>query len=171
MRINWIGAAALATVATPLVAQSAADRAALERIPAAFGEAWDNGDAVTLGALMAPEVDFVTVGATWLHGRRDFTLYHTRLLAKRFRGSTMVPLTTRVQFVKPDLAFVRWSWRIAGDRDFDGTLRPPRVGMMSMLAQRRHRQWLVIASQNTNKIPGTPPEMEGIIPPIALPEQ
>lgn len=43
--------------------------------------------------------------------------------------------------------------------------------MMSMLAQRRQGRWLVIASQNTNRMPGTPPEIEGIVPPIALPEQ
>jgi hypothetical protein len=30
---------------------------------------------------MADEVDFVTVGAVWLHGRPDFEKYHVRLLA------------------------------------------------------------------------------------------
>lgn len=109
MRYGWIRAVVLMSMAAPAVAQSAADRVALERIPAAFGAAWGNADGTALGALMVPEVDFVTVGATWLHGRRDFTLYHTRLLAKRFRGSTMVPLVTRAQFVKSDLAFARWS--------------------------------------------------------------
>ena len=83
----------------------------------------------------------------------------------------MVPLETRVTFVRPDLAFVRWGWRIAGDRDFNGTARPPRIGLMSMLAQRRAGHWLVISSQNTNKIAGTPPEVEGITTPIVLPEQ
>lgn len=102
---------------------------------------------------------------------RDFTLYHVRLLATRFAGSTMEPLQTRVTFVRPGLAFVRWSWRIAGDRNFDGSLRTPRTGLMSMLVQRRAGHWLVLASQNTNKIAGTPPESEGITTPIVLPEQ
>lgn len=171
MRYEALVTALALCAASPAIGQSAADRAALARIPAAFGAAWDKGDGAALGALMAPEVDFITVGATWLHGRRDFALYHTRLLAKRFAGSTMDPLETRVTFLRPDLAFVRWSWRIAGDRDFDGTLRVPRSGLMSMLAQRRAGHWLVIASQNTNKIPGSPPESAGIIPPIVLPEQ
>lgn len=157
--------------ASPVSAQAVRDRAALAHIPEAFAAAWDKADGAALGALMAPEIDFVTVGATWLHGRRDFTLYHSRLLATRFAGSTMVPLETRVTFVRPDLAFVRWGWRIAGDRDFNGTARPPRIGLMSMLAQRRAGHWLVISSQNTNKIAGTPPEVEGITTPIVLPEQ
>ena len=171
MRFPILVMAVLLSAAPPAATRSSVDRAALVHIPVAFGAAWDKGDGEALGTLMAPEVDFVTVGATWLHGRRDFTLYHSRLLADRFRGSTMVPLETRVTFVSPGLAFVRWSWRIAGDRNFDGSARPPRVGLMSMLAQRRAGHWLVIASQNTNKIPGTPPESAGITAPIALPEQ
>ena len=38
-------------------------------------------------------------------------------------------------------------------------------------AQRRAGHWLIITSQNTNKIAGTPPESEGIATPIVLPEQ
>ena len=43
---------------------------------------------------MAEDVDFVTVGGAWFHGRADFDKYHTRLLAGRFRDSTNTPLET-----------------------------------------------------------------------------
>jgi uncharacterized protein (TIGR02246 family) len=162
----------LLMVAFPASASAApSDLSSLNAIPKAFSSAWARADGEALGQLMAPDVDFVTVGGTWLHGRRDFSLYHSRLLKERFRGSSITPLQIKVRFVRPDLAFVRWSWRIVGDRNFDGSRRPPRTGIMSMLAQHRGRKWLVIASQNTNKIPGSPPEAEGIALPMVLPDK
>ncbi|PYL22179.1 MAG: hypothetical protein DMF37_12610 [Verrucomicrobia bacterium] len=55
---------------------------------------------------MAEDVDFVTVGAAWFHGRADFDKYHTRLLAGRFRDSTNTPLETIVRFLAPGEAVV-----------------------------------------------------------------
>lgn len=148
---------------------TAAERSQLEAIPQAFSAAWARGSGEELGALMNEDVDFITVGGLWLHGRRDFVTYHSRLLQGRFRGSTNTPLEIRVQPLRPDLAIVRWSWRIAGDRNPDGSMRPPRVGLMSMLAERQDSRWLVISSQNTNGGPGDAPERVGLKEPIRLP--
>jgi hypothetical protein len=73
-----------------------ADLAALNAIPREFSAAWARGNGDALGTLMAPEIDFVTVGGSWLHGRRDFILYHQRLFDGRFRGSTITPLETDI---------------------------------------------------------------------------
>lgn len=146
-----------------------ADLAALNAIPRAFSAAWARGDGDALGTLMAPEIDFVTVGGSWLHGRRDFILYHQRLFDGRFRGSTITPIEIDIRPVRPDLMFVRWTWRIAGDRNFDGSTRQPRAGLMSMLAEKRGDRWLVIASQNTNGGPGTAPENAGLVFPLRVP--
>jgi hypothetical protein len=42
--------------------------------------------------------------------------------------------------------------------------------MMLMVAEKRHGHRLVVAAQNTNHMPGTPPEMQGINPPITFPD-
>jgi hypothetical protein len=81
----------------------------------------------------------VTVGAMWLHGRQDFEQYHVRLLNGRFNQSTMTSLQTAVRFMRPDLAIVHWSWRIAGDRNVDGTSRQARYGMMTVVVETRGR--------------------------------
>src|SRR5690606_9593378 len=103
-----------------------------------------------------------TVGATWLNGRRDFETYHTRLLNGRFKNATLTPLETVVTFHRPDFAIVRWSWSIEGDRNSDGTERAKRHGLMTMVAEKRGTDWLVIAAQNTNSGLLVPPEAEGI---------
>lgn len=162
-------ALALVLAPAPASAQSKADEKALRQLPIAFGVAWAKHDGHALASIMAEDVDFVTVGATWFRGRRDFETYHTRLLNGRFKGSTNTPLQTSVRFIRPDLATVRWSWAIEGDKNSDGTLRPKRYGLMTMLAEKRKGRWLVAAAQNTNASAQSSPEASDIKSPIAMP--
>lgn len=156
-------------LAQPAQAQSEADSADLEQLPQRFSAAWAAHDGARLARLMAEDVGFVTVGASWLQGRKDFETYHKRLLEGRFKDSTITPIETRLRFLRPDLAIIRWSWRIEGDKDFDGTPRGPRFGLFTMVAEKRGAEWQVVAAQNTNGGPGTAPENEGLVFPIALP--
>jgi len=151
-------------------AQSKADQSAVQQIPQSFAAAWANHDGHQLAKLMSEDVDFLNVGADWLHGRADFELYHSRLLSGRFHTSTLTPLKTAVRFLRPDLAVLHWTWRIEGDRNEDGTSRKPRFGMFTMLAEKKSGEWLVVEAQNTNWMPGPNPELKGIKPPIVFPE-
>jgi uncharacterized protein (TIGR02246 family) len=145
------------------------DEEAVRQLPQAFSDAMTKHDGQELAKLMAPDVDFVTVGAMWLHGRPDFEKYHARLLKGRFLGATMKPLQVAVRFLHPDTAVVHWSWRIAGDKNLYGTLRQPRYGMMTIVAEKRNGTWLIVVAQNDNSIPGAPPEAQGIENPIPIP--
>jgi uncharacterized protein (TIGR02246 family) len=124
---------ALGTIAE---AKSKQDEEALRKLPQAFCDAWAKHDGHELAKIMAEDVDFVTVGATWFHGRADFEKYHTRLLDVRFKESTLAPLETAVRFIRPDLAVIHWSWSIQGDKNADGSARPPRFGLMTVLAEK-----------------------------------
>jgi uncharacterized protein (TIGR02246 family) len=149
------------------LAQTKSDEADIRNVPRAIGDAWNRHDGHALAQVMANDVDFVTVGAMWLHGREDFEKYHARLLSGRFNQSTMTVLQTAVRFLRPDVAIVHWSWKIAGDRNADGTSRQPRYGMMTMVVEKRNGSWLVVASQNDNADPWTP--AEGQMPNLAMP--
>ena len=161
----------LLTIALGITAQaeSKTDEDALRQLPRAFCDAWAKHDGHELAKIMAENVDFVTVGAVWLRGRENFEKYHRRLLEKRFRESTNTPLETVVRFLRPELALVHWSWTIEGDKNPDGSARPKRFGLMTMLAEKRSDRWLVIAAQNTNAGPGAP-EADDINSPIKLPK-
>lgn len=158
------------SVLLPLRAQTKADEEAVHKLPQSFRDAWANHDGHELAKIMAEDVDFVTVATTYLHGRADFEKFHSRLLSGRFKDSTITVLDSTVRFLHPDLAVVHWSWRIVGDRSFDGTLRhEPRFGMMTMVAEKRDGNWLVVVAQNTNALLGVPPELQDIKTPIAIP--
>jgi len=160
-----------AATVPPAGAQTKADEEAVRRLPQAFSNAWARHDGHELAKIMADDVDFVTVGATWLHGKADFEKYHTRLLSGRFKDSTITPLQTAVRFLRPDIAVIHWSWRIAGDKNPDGSARKPRYGMMTMVAEKSAGAWLVVVSQNDNSFPGVPPEFQGIKTPMPIPDQ
>jgi hypothetical protein len=90
----------------------------------------------------------------------------------RFRNSTLTPLEISVRFLRADLAVLHWSWRIEGDRNFDQTLRKPRLRLFTMIVAMTDDKWLVTVAQNTNRIPppDPDPEMEGIKPGIPFPK-
>jgi uncharacterized protein (TIGR02246 family) len=160
----------LATIST-VRAQAKLDEEAVHNLPQAFSAAFNKHDAHQLAQIMADDIDFVTVGATWLHGKSDFEKYHTRLLNGRFHGIKFEPLQVAVRFLRPDIAIVHWSWTGAGDKNPDGTARKRRLGMMTMVAEKRAGSWLVVASQNDDSYPGVAPEFEGITSPMPMPDQ
>jgi uncharacterized protein (TIGR02246 family) len=138
-----------------LNAQTKADDQAVRQLPQSFCDAWAKHDGHELAKIMAEDVDFVTVGAYWFHGRGDFEKYHSRLLSGRFKEAALTLLQTEVRFLQPNMAVIRWSWKIDGDKDYDGTPRQRRFGLMTMVAQKRGDLWQVVVAQNTNAMPGT----------------
>jgi uncharacterized protein (TIGR02246 family) len=141
---------AILALGTCAEAQSKQDEAAVRELPQAFSRAFNKHDGHALAAIMADDVDFVTVGLTWLHGRADFEKYHTRLMVGRFKDVTLTVLETRLRFIRPDVAVVHHSWAIQGDKNVDGSARPQRFGLMTIVAEKRNGTWLVAAVQNTN---------------------
>jgi uncharacterized protein (TIGR02246 family) len=153
-------------------AQTKSDESAIRSIPQAFAAAWGKHDGHQLAKIMSDDVDFVIVSAEWLHGRADFETFHTRLLSGRFKESTLTPLEIDVRFLQPDQAVLHWNWSIVGDRNQDMTSRKPRLGLFTMIVEKRHGEWLVVVAQNTNWMPppNPDPEMEGIKPRITYPK-
>jgi hypothetical protein len=67
------------------------------------------------------------------------------------------------------MAVVHWSWKVDGDKNVDGTPRPQRFGLVTMVAQKRSGTWQVVVAQNTNAMPGPRPEIQDIKSPITIP--
>jgi uncharacterized protein (TIGR02246 family) len=150
-------------------AQTNSDEEALRALPRAFSAAWAEHNGHKLAAIMAEDVDFVTVRGFWLQGRANFEKYHTRILSGRFRDATNTPLEIRVRFLRPDEAVVHWSWVIEGENGADGSAQPKRFGIMTMVARKTDKGWKVIVAQNTNGGPSVT-EADDLDLPIRLPK-
>lgn len=148
-------------------AQAPGDLQELSRLPQKFSEAWARHNGHELAATMSSDIDFVNVGAIWLHGS-DVATYHDRILKGRFKNSTNSPLQTKVRFIRPDIAVVRWSWKIDGETLADGSPAPVRFGLMTMIAEKRGDKWMVTNVQNTNAGPHRP-EADDLEQPLVVP--
>jgi uncharacterized protein (TIGR02246 family) len=165
-----VGLVLLAFIAgSNLNAQSKGDEGAVGKLPQAHCDAWNKHDVHELAKMMADDVDFVTVATVYLHGRADYEKFHSRLLSGRFKDSVFTLLETTVRFLRPDMAVVHWSWKMGGDKNFDGTSRPPRFGLMTFVVEKRDASWQIVVAQNTNALLGTPPELQDIKTPIGIP--
>ena len=160
-----LSVAAMSTVvSTPALTQ--VKSAEPGELAAAFCLAWEQHDAKQLGRLFLPDADFVNVGALWIHGA-DVETFHSRLFKGRFRNSKLEPLNLKVRYLRPDVAIVRWSWRIEVALA-DGSSVPARFGLMTMIAEKKGPHWLISNAQNTNSGPATP-EAEGLKLPLEVP--
>ena len=126
------------------------DIEAIKQMERDWQEAWNRHDMKALAALVAEDVDFVTVSGTWLKGRKAFEELHARAHAMMFKESVLTTTDVQVKFLKPDIALVHVSWGMKGDKDPDGTPRQPRRGILTQIVTKHGGRWLIQASQNTN---------------------
>lgn len=145
-----VGFALLALAVGPVYASQQVDEDEIRRIQARWDDAWNRHDIKTLSALVAEDVRFVNVAGNVLNGRDEFEKLQTRTHATQFKDSVRTVTGTEIKFLSPDIAVAHVRWGMQGDKDADGTPRPPRNGVMMQVLVRRDGAWTIVAVQNTN---------------------
>ncbi len=142
--------------ARPQTKANNADRKAVEAIAANFKDAWNRHDMDALAALVAEDVDYVTVvGASdWEKGRKEFRQRHAEVHQTMFKDSVLTIKETHVKFLRPDIALAHVLWETKGDVIPERKPGAPRAGIFTWIIEKRSGKWLIIASQNTeNRTP------------------
>jgi uncharacterized protein (TIGR02246 family) len=134
----------------PAMARVASDEAAIHAIATNWERAWNRHDMKLLAGLMTDDADFVNVGARHWKGRQEIEAEHAKRLAQ-FQESTWSTKAVKLQFLKPDVALVHVNWALEGDKEPDGTPRPPRNGVFTWIVIKQGEGWLIRAAQNTNQ--------------------
>ncbi len=140
-------------IAIPAAAQTkgnAKDQEALMSIAQKWQDAWNQHDMKALAALVAENVDFITVGGTWLKSQKNFEEHHATRHQMQFKESIWTTKNAEVKFIRPDVAVVHVKWGMKSDKDLAGTPRQPRDGIFTWVLEKRKGKWLIIAAQNTN---------------------
>ena len=101
--------------------------------------------------LVAPEVEFVTVAGLWLRGRAEFLGHHQNIHRAHLRESTWTTHGHDVRPLRADLELVHLEWTIAGERDTDGSIRPPRSGVFTWIVDYQGGAPLIAAAHNTDR--------------------
>jgi len=128
------------------------DTTAIRRIATQWEEAWNRHDMSAMAALLTDDADFVNVGGMHWKGREQIEREHAKRHQMQLKESVWATRDVQVQFLKPDLALVHIEWAIHGDRDPDGTLRKPRLGVFTWVMLKDKDTWRIRAAHNTNVI-------------------
>jgi uncharacterized protein (TIGR02246 family) len=131
------------------------EEAAIRRMATRFAETWNQHDMTAMAALFAEDADFVNVAGMYWKGRDQIRQEHARLHGLQFKESVLTIRSVTVRFLNPDVALAHIKWALEGDRDSDGTSRPPREGVASWVVTKRDGEWQVASSHNTNARPAS----------------
>ena len=128
--------------------------AEVERVVAAFAEAWNRHDMEAFAELFAPDAEFVNVVGMWWKGRAEIKAAHEFTHSTMFKSSRLTILETSVRFPAPQLAIARSRWLLENHVGPDGEPLPARHGVLVNLLARQGGRWSIIDAQNTDIIEG-----------------
>jgi uncharacterized protein (TIGR02246 family) len=148
MRI-WL-ACILVAISVSRLSATPADEEAIRELQTRWDDAWNRHDIKALSALVAEDVRFVNVAGIVLNGCGEFEKLQTRTHAMQFKESVRTVTGTDIKFLTPEIAVAHVKWGMRGDRNADGTPRPPRNGVMMQVLVKRDGKWAVVAAQNTD---------------------
>lgn len=128
--------------------------AAPEEMPHAFADAWTARDADALAALFAEDADFVNVVGIWWEDRSAIRAAHDYGLTTFFRDSRLAVRRVKLRRLGADAAVVHARVSLTGQLTPDGRRAGPRSGVLTLVMERRGDEWLCVAAQNTDIVPG-----------------
>lgn len=120
------------------------DRAAIEKAVQNYMDEWNKHDVHAVAMTYAEDCDFVNNFGTLTHGRdgmeKVFGPFMTGVYAETHQTGTI----RTIRFIKPDVAAVDVDWEMTGAKNQDGTVRPTRKGIHSLIMTKQpHGTWLI----------------------------
>jgi len=128
----------------------AKDLSTLKSLPVKWERYWNNHNMDSMGTMLRDDVDFITVGGTWLKGKEIAITDHKQKHQTIFKTSIWSTDSVEVRYVNPGLAILHIRWGINGDYDPDGTPRKPRHGIFTWVVTKNTGKWLLVAVHNVN---------------------
>jgi uncharacterized protein (TIGR02246 family) len=129
-----------------------------------WARCWNAHDMAAAVRLVAPDVEFVTVSGTWLRGAAEFLAHHEAIHRAQMRDSRWTNLAHAARPLRDGMLLVHLEWSIAGDRNPDDVLRPPRRGVFTWLVTQHERTCRILAAHNTDLRPGVFPRLRAAHP-------
>ncbi len=131
-----------------------ADERQIRAAAMAQQDTWNRHDAKGYAALFAEDADCVNVVGWWWKGRAEIESKLTRAFQFVFRDSTLKIEDVEVRFLSPQVAVAHARWTMTGAKT-PPNIPEPRVGIQTLIMQKKGGKWLIAAFQNTNAVPET----------------
>lgn len=132
---------------------SPADVQAIRAVETQWENAWNHHDISAMVRLGTADADWVNLAGQWFAGRDAFAKSLESLHSGKVKESVWRTEQVRVRFLSPSIAVVHVYFSTSGERNPDGSARPPRRGIFTRVEQKRGEKWLIIASQASSIVP------------------
>lgn len=127
---------------------------AAEDIAQRFATAWNSADADALASLFTEDADFVNVVGLWWSSRDRIRSAHEYGFRRIFGDSEMTLTRTTVRRLGEQIAVVHAAWNLTGQTPLGESDTAPRSGVISFVVHQQNGEWLAVAAQNTDRVPG-----------------
>jgi uncharacterized protein (TIGR02246 family) len=163
-RVLWFVLLLVISTAKPAstAAQSAAgsaqdkDSAAIAKAIQNYMDSWNTHDVHAVAMIYTEDCDFVNNFGDVTHGRdgmeKAFGPFMTGVYSETHQTGTV----KSIRFLKPDLAAVDATWEMTGAKNQDGTMRPTRKGLHSLIMTKQSDGSWEIAVMHVHEYTATP---------------
>jgi len=135
------------------------DRAAIEKAVQNYMDVWNGHDVQAVVMTYTEDCDFVNAFGTLYHGRaKMLEIFGPMLSSSGAYSATHQTGTVRtLRFLKPDVAAVDVDWEMTGAKNPDGSVRPTRKGLHSLIMIKQSDGSWLIAIMHVLEFTNTPP--------------
>jgi uncharacterized protein (TIGR02246 family) len=120
-----------------------ADSAAIKKVCGDFSESFSRHDAHGVAMTFAEDADFTNMGGRRSHGRADIEKWFAGLFAGNLKDSQRTDTVKSIRFFTPELAEVDADTVITGTKSADGSVIPPRKGLMIVTMIKQNGRWFI----------------------------
>jgi uncharacterized protein (TIGR02246 family) len=122
---------------------TSADSAQIKRVVKDFYENFSRHDAHAVSMLFAEEADFTNMRGVHNHGRSEVQAKMESLFTGNLKSAQRTDIVKSVRFFSPDIAVVDADTVITGTLTANGSVVPPRKGLLTVVMTKQNGHWLI----------------------------
>jgi uncharacterized protein (TIGR02246 family) len=160
-RVLWFGfllviSSARIAAAAPQDPAQDKDRAAIEGAVQNYMDSWNTHNVHAVAMIYAEDCDFVNNFGDVTHGRAGMEATFGPFMTGVYSETRQTGKIRSVRFLKPDVAAVDVDWEMTGAKNQDGTPRPTRKGIHSLVMTKQSDGSWLIAIMHVHEFTSSP---------------
>ena len=133
------------------------DRAAIGAAVQNYMDSWNKHDVHAVALTYTEDTDLINNFGALTHGRAQIEATFGPMLAGVYSETHQTGSVKRIRFLKPDVAAVDLDWEMTGAKNQDGSVRPTRKGLHSLIMTKQSDGVWLIAVMHIHEYTSTPP--------------
>ena len=132
------------------------DRAAITQAVQNYMDMWNKHDVHAVAMTYTEDCDFVNNFGDLTHGRAGMEAVFGPFMTGVYSETHQTGQIRSIRFLKPDVAAVDVDWQMTGAKNQDGSMRPTRKGIHSLIMTKQSDGSWLIAVMHVHEFTNTP---------------